>query len=41
MPRCAIATGAVDYVLPLDEIVAKLVELLERQPGLTPTGVIS
>ena len=41
MPRSAIATGAVDYVLPLDQIGSKLVELLERQPGLAPTGVIS
>jgi two-component system chemotaxis response regulator CheB len=38
MPQSAIATGAVDYVLPLDRIGAKLVELLDRQPGLTPTG---
>jgi two-component system chemotaxis response regulator CheB len=41
MPRSAIATGAVDYVLPLDRISAKLVELLERQHGLTPTGATS
>jgi two-component system chemotaxis response regulator CheB len=38
MPRSAIATGVVDYVLPLDRIGAKLVELLDRQHGLTPTG---
>ena len=41
MPRSAIATGAVDYVLPLDRIGAKLVELLDRLPDLTSTGATS
>ena len=33
--------GAVDYVLPLDRIGAKLVELLDHHAGLTPTGATS
>jgi two-component system, chemotaxis family, protein-glutamate methylesterase/glutaminase len=41
MPRSAIATGLVDYVLPLDRIGAKLVELLDHHAGLTPTGATS
>jgi two-component system chemotaxis response regulator CheB len=41
MPRSAIASGAVDYVLPLDRIGAKLVELLDHRAGLTPTGATS
>lgn len=38
MPRSAIATGAVDYVLPLDQIAPKLVQLLNHDAGLIPTG---
>jgi two-component system chemotaxis response regulator CheB len=41
MPRSAIATGLVDYVLPLDRIGAKLVELLDHHASLTPTGATS
>ncbi len=41
MPRSAIGTGAVDYVLPLDRIGAKLVELLTHHADLTPTGATS
>ena len=41
MPRSAIGTGAVDYVLPLDRIGAKLVELLDQHADLTPTGATS
>ena len=41
MPRSAIATGVVDYVLSLDRIGAKLVELLDHHAGLTPTGATS
>jgi two-component system chemotaxis response regulator CheB len=41
MPRSAIATGAVDYVLPLDRIGAKLTELLDNHAGLTPRGATS
>ena len=41
MPRSAIGTGAVDYVLPVDRIGAKLVELLDHHAGLTPTGATS
>ena len=41
MPRSAIGTGAVDYVLPLDRIGAKLVELLDQRADLTPTGATS
>ena len=41
MPRSAIATGAVDYVLPLDRIGTKLLELLDHHAGLTPTGATS
>ena len=33
--------GPVDYVLPLDRIGAKLVELLDHHAGLTPTGATS
>ena len=40
MPRSAIATGAVDFVLPLDRIGAKLLELLDRHADLTRTGAI-
>ena len=35
MPRSAIGTGLVDYVLPLDRIGAKLVELLDHHADLT------
>ena len=38
MPSSAIATGAVDYVLPLGRIGAKLVELLDPRAGLTSIG---
>jgi two-component system chemotaxis response regulator CheB len=41
MPRSAIATGAVDYVLPLDCIGAKLMELLDHRASLPRTGVTS
>lgn len=36
LPRSAIASGAVDYVLPLDRIGPALVELLDRGPTLSP-----
>jgi two-component system chemotaxis response regulator CheB len=41
MPRSAIDTGVVDYVLPLDRIGAKLVELLDHRAGLTGKGATS
>lgn len=37
MPSAAIATGAVDFVLPLDRIGAKLLELVAPAGDLTPT----
>ena len=33
MPRAAIATGAVDYVLPLEEIGPMLVRLANAEPN--------
>jgi len=33
MPRAAIATGAVDYVLPLEEIGPMLVRLTSAAPN--------
>jgi two-component system chemotaxis response regulator CheB len=41
MPRSAIDTGVVDYVLPLDRIGAKLVGLLDHRAGLTWKGATS
>ena len=35
MPRAAIETGAVDAVLPLDEIAPTLVNMLEGKSGLS------
>jgi two-component system chemotaxis response regulator CheB len=39
MPRAAIATGAVDYVLPLSKIAPALVRLVTRDPKTPPPGV--
>jgi two-component system chemotaxis response regulator CheB len=38
MPGSAIATGAVEYVLPLPRIVPKLMQLLDRGTGLIRTA---
>ena len=38
MPRAAIATGAVDYVLPLEEIGPMLVRLTSDEPDETGAG---
>ena len=35
LPRASIATGDVDFILPLDDIAPKLIELVKR---LYPTG---
>jgi two-component system chemotaxis response regulator CheB len=37
MPRSAISTGAVDYILPLEEIAATLVRLATGQSGRPST----
>jgi len=37
MPRSAIKTGSVDYVLPLDEIAPKLLDLLSARRAIDHT----
>jgi len=39
MPRAAIATGGVDFVLPLSEIAATLMALVERGHPLKNTPI--
>ena len=38
MPRAAIATGAVDYVLPLWDIASMLVHLRSGEPNADETN---
>lgn len=38
MPRAAIATGAVDYVLPLEDIAPMLVRLTSVEPNEADSG---
>ena len=38
MPRAAIETGAVDFILPIDQIAAKIIELIGERTQPTPVA---